>query len=221
MARVNEQLLGRINGKIGNLVFRNINGRTFVSRRPKKYNIKGTKESSKVKNGFKNLITFSSFVNSIPILHNLWGSKIIKGKRAYNKIFSHNKEHLKSAEINENFSITPQPVEFKIIIYNVNIEAGYVYLDFHSDYEPPSECFYHYVLVFYCLKQNKFVYQTGKLQNIEPGKRILINLPLEKQVVASLRSPGKMILFCAVIAADDSNFVLNWSNSKGTVYKQK
>lgn len=49
MAKVDEQLLGKITGKVGKFVFRNVGGKTFVSVRPGKYNVKARKNPHKLK----------------------------------------------------------------------------------------------------------------------------------------------------------------------------
>jgi hypothetical protein len=47
MARLKSQTLGVINGKVGNIVYRQVNGKTFASIRPTKYNVTNTENPLK------------------------------------------------------------------------------------------------------------------------------------------------------------------------------
>ncbi len=218
MARVNKQILGVINGKIGNFVFRNVNGKTFVSNRPLKYNVNGTEESTRVKKGFKNLIQFSSYINSIPILKEVWRSKSVKGKRAYNKIFSHNKSHVKSSEISEYLFIVPTVSSVQMSVYKVDIEQNYTYVDYKTNYKV-KDCIYNYVLVFYSKQKKRFIHQAGILDNMKPKKRMLLNIKLGKDVVKFISTRGRIIAYFAVVVQDQSGCVKTWSNTASEVYK--
>lgn len=217
MARVNKQLLGIINGKIGNLVFRNVNGKTFVSNRPLKYNITGTEESTRVKKGFKNLIQFSSYINSIPILKDVWKSKSVRGKRAYNKIFSHNKSHVKSHEISDSLFIVPPVGSVQMSVYNVEIEENYAYVDYQTNYKV-KDCIYNYVLVFYSKQKKRFIHQAGMLDNLKLHKRMLLNIKLGKDVVKFIGTRGRKIVYFAVVVQNQSGKVLTWSNTGSYIY---
>lgn len=218
MARVNKQILGVINGKIGNFVFRNVNGKTFVSNRPLKYNVTGTEESTRVKKGFKNLIQFSSYVNSIPILKEVWKSKSVRGKRAYNKIFSNNKSQVKSPEISEYLFIVPPVSTVQMFVYNVEIEQKYAYVDYQTNYKVKN-CIYNYVLVFYSKQKKRFIHQVDRLDNLKFHKRMLLNLKLGKDVVKFIGTRGRIIVYFAVVVQDQSGSILTWSNPASKVYK--
>ncbi|MCZ7604009.1 MAG: hypothetical protein M5R37_14190 [Melioribacteraceae bacterium] len=218
MARVDQQLLGVVNGKIGNLVFRRVNGKTFVSNRPQKYNITGTEESTLVKNGFKNLIMFSAYLNSIPLIKTVWGSKTIRGNRAYNKIFSHNKSHIKSVEISELFRIIPDPPDKQILIFKTEVEQNYAYIDFLTDYKAEN-CIYNYVLVFYSKHHNQFMHQLGEIEKPEIHQRTLLNIELNNDAINFINLSGKVIIYFGLIVQDQSGAILTWSTSNGQVYK--
>ena len=55
MAILNHNVLGKLSGKLGNLVFRQINGKTYVSNRPEKYNSTQSFKAANVRNGFKQI----------------------------------------------------------------------------------------------------------------------------------------------------------------------
>jgi hypothetical protein len=215
MAKVDEQLLGKITGKIGKFVFRNVGGKTFVSVRPEKYNVKGTKDSTQVKKGFKNLVSFASFINSIEMLKYVWANKSVKGKRAYNKIISHNKMFIKSETINEDLLILPQSPGHKLFIFSINFEGNHILLEYiydHNDY--PSKGITHKVVfVFYSTKEKTFSYQLDELESVELGKRTVASFPVNKENLKLISSSKEFIIYSGIVALSSSGEVISWSNS--------
>lgn len=215
MAKVDEQLLGKITGKVGKFVFRNVGGKTFVSVRPGKYNVKGTKDSTQVKNGFKNLVSFASFINSIELLKYVWAEKSVKGKRAYNKIISHNKKFIKSEMINENLLILPQSPGHKLFIFSINFDDNHILLEYindHNDY--PSKGITHKVVsVFYSTKEKAFSYQLDKLEAVELGKRTVASFPVKKENLKLVSSSKECIIYLGIVTLTNSDEIISWSNS--------
>lgn len=215
MAKVDEQLLGKITGKVGKFVFRNVGGKTFVSVRPEKYNVKGTKESTQVKKGFKNLVSFASFINSIEPLKYVWANKSVKGKRAYNKIISHNKKFIKSEMINENLLILPRSPSHKLFIFSINFEDNHLLLEYindHKDY-PSKGTTHKVVFVFYSTNKKTFSYQLDELEAVEIGKRTVASFPVNKENLELINSSKGCIIYSGIVALTNSGEIIGWSNS--------
>lgn len=219
MAKVSEQLLGVVNGKIGNLVYRKVGDKTFVSVRPSKYNVTGTVESTKVKNGFKNLVVFSSFINSIPLLHAVWSNKHVKGNRTYNKIFSHNKRFIKADKINQDYLILPAQDLAKHYIFDLKIEVDTILLHFIDDFEYDLnlELNYNAIFILYSEKKKQFTYQVNTLEPPELNTRTLVTLPIDKTNLLFLQNSPKCIIYGGIIVANNEGKILSWSNTKGIV----
>jgi hypothetical protein len=90
MARAYEGITGRISGKVGNKVYRVMNGKTFVSIRPEKYNASNTEAAVSNRTRFASVIKFAKYINSIPEFSALWKSAKIKGTTSFNRIVKHN-----------------------------------------------------------------------------------------------------------------------------------
>lgn len=218
MAKVDEQLLGKITGKVGKFVFRNVGGKTFVSVRPEKYNVKGTKDSTQVKTGFKNLVSFAAFINTIEPLKKVWAAKSVKGKRAYNKIISHNKKFIKSKTLNADLLILPHSPYRNLFIFSINFEDNHILLEFideHKDY-PPLEKTYQVVSIFYSTKKKVFAYQLNELEAVELGRRTVASFPLSKENLKLISSSKECIIYSGIVASTNSGEVISWSNSIGT-----
>lgn len=215
MAKLDEQLLGKVSGKLGNLVYRNINGKTFISVRPPKYNVTNTKESRKVKKGFKNLIAFASFVNKIPELKKVWSKREVKGVRAYNKIFSHNSSFVKAEFIDTFFKIIPDPRNDNHLLSKLNYEEGTLILELIDNTKPEAGKQKTYILVsiVYACKKNKFSFQTTELKEAMAGKTSLITVQLNKENLALLNKHNGINIYCGLVVLNPDESVSGWSNS--------
>jgi len=86
MALINLKGLGRISGRVGNVVFRYKNGKTYVSARPSHYNSPKTKEVTGRRLRFKITGQLARTLNKDELLKSLWG-KTSNKMSACNAIF--------------------------------------------------------------------------------------------------------------------------------------
>lgn len=224
MARLKSQTFGVINGKVGNVVYRQVNGKTFVSIRPDKYNVTDTEKSAKVKNGFKNLVKFSSYINSISILKAVWSDKRIqRGKRTYNKIFSHNKEFIKSDKINRNFDIVPNSKNGRVSIYNFTAEDNsYSFIfAFNWDSNDSTQFRFISVILIYDNKSNSFNYQADELIIEESLEKYNSFIELTEENSNLFHSSEDNVLFHTLIVLDENDSIIDWSNSLGLSSKSE
>ena len=218
MAQLKSQTFGVINGKVGNVVYRQVNGKTFASIRPDKYNVTNTEKSVKVKTGFKNLVKFSAYINSIPILKAVWfNKKIQRGKRTYNKIFSHNKRLIKSDNINKLFSIVPKRRNGNILIYNFTIAQNQFnfLLKLADKMDNYNDSKFVSVLVIYNIKKGQFTYQADELITEEVLDQYNVAIKFSDENYNSFNSNEESILFHTLVWLNDSDQIIDWSDSLG------
>lgn len=220
MARLKSQTLGVINGKIGNIVYRQVNGKTFASIRPTKYNVTNTEKSVKVKNGFKNLVRFSAFVNSIPILKAIWSNKKIqRGKRTYNKIFSQNKGYIKSEKITKYFTIVPEGSNGNLYVSNLTVKnnkCNFV-LNYRGDLETIFDYNFVIVIIIYNSKLDQYTYQSNEIILEEKLNQHYVSLDLTDECSKYFSTDEESILFYTVVQLDGEDRIINWSYSFGFV----
>jgi hypothetical protein len=107
MVKIINGILGIPEGKIGDYVFRIINGKPFASSRPKKYNASQS-ESAKANRGkFGITIQFAKYVNSIPELSQIWKLAKIKGSTSFNKLVKYNIKSINDGFLTTSNIITP------------------------------------------------------------------------------------------------------------------
>lgn len=86
MAEFNKQILGRVKGALGDITFRQRNGKTFLSTRPGSF-IPGSDNASIARREkFSLAVKLGKTINSIPILKSLWELSTPQGTAVFNHI---------------------------------------------------------------------------------------------------------------------------------------
>lgn len=115
MAKVIDQHLGALRGKIGPNVFRMRGPKSFVGQAPNRY--KKTKEVGAINNRmkFSILVDFASAINSNKTLKSLWKDSEYSGKSAYLKIISANYNQSGDNFMKLTAVITPEFTNFTVL----------------------------------------------------------------------------------------------------------
>lgn len=109
MARLDKKNLGNVKGKVGDLVFRNLFGNTYIASAPVKYTTPMDEVSVKNRNKFSFFQALSSAVGQIYWFKQIWKNSRIPGNIFNNKFFTANNK-LVTADYNIN-DILLIPVE--------------------------------------------------------------------------------------------------------------
>jgi hypothetical protein len=112
MGSLKNQVLGDLDGKVGNIVGRSRKGKYFVYAMPEEVKISNTPEAIKSRNIMKPLAKFASIVNSIPELKYFWVNSKIEAFDAFHKI----------EKVNFPFLIPERPTLNNTIIPDVFID---------------------------------------------------------------------------------------------------
>ncbi|MDR3598841.1 hypothetical protein [Clostridium sp.] len=107
MGSFNNQVLGDLGGKVGNIVGRRRKGKFFVYAMPTEVKISNSPEAIKSRNIMAPLAKFASIVNSIPELKYLWTNSKIEAFDAFHKIEKVNFPFLIPERPNINNTIIP------------------------------------------------------------------------------------------------------------------
>ncbi|MFA6599123.1 MAG: hypothetical protein WCS69_15465 [Ignavibacteriaceae bacterium] len=90
MAKINKQILGKVRGSLGDITFRQRNGKTFLSTRPGSFT-PGADEKSVARRGkFSLSIKLASSINSVPELRSIWDKIKTTGTLTFNHIMRTN-----------------------------------------------------------------------------------------------------------------------------------
>lgn len=213
MAEFGKNIFGDVNGKLGDFVFRKINGKTFVSLRPTKYKQTDSIKLKTVRTAFSILSTFSAYINSITELKKVWSLKQINGKRAYNKIYSHNSVFIKQIDNYSILNILPINNKFNLFFDNLSINNYQISFNIRClnlEWLIPNNNF-TFIIVGGNAIGRKYAHQISSLDvnDIMENKTVLFNL---NESIIKLEEID--ILFCGITISDDQNKILSWSNTK-------
>jgi len=209
MAKVSKNILGDIKGKAGGLVFRNINGKTFVSVRPEKYNQTKSKELLNAQSGFSKLTAFSSYVNSISELKNVWKLKQIKGTRAYNKIYSHNSKFIKENNNPEILTILPPNIP-NIFLGNFTIDKNIITLNISFTSSSLVAQDHIYKLIVISKNNINYSHQICIIENnsINNSRNITFELNHNITNIEEIEH-----FYCGIVIYDAKEEIIDWSNT--------
>jgi len=100
-------LLGRLSGKIGDVVFYQRGGTTFVKRRPSKRSTPYTELEKKQHSKFGFACKLSSKIGSIGEIKHFWKPERQNGRSSCNKIFKENYRLINKDTLEANIKLTP------------------------------------------------------------------------------------------------------------------
>jgi hypothetical protein len=100
MATINLKGMGRISGRVGNIVFRTRYGKTYISARPCSYNSPKTKEATGRRLRFKTTGKLASCINRDEMLKRIWTQKGLN-MTGYNAIFKNLYDYVSNDGVGE------------------------------------------------------------------------------------------------------------------------
>lgn len=107
MATLNKQVLGRVTGAVGDVVFRSKNGKNYVSSKPANVKVSNSQIAVAARSKFRISIKFAQAISSNHMLKALWYSVKPVNMSAANFIFRENYPHITQSGINNSVSLVP------------------------------------------------------------------------------------------------------------------
>lgn len=121
MARVKGQILGKVSGKIGDLIFKTTKSGGIVYKNKRIRKSSNSKAEKDNKNRFSVVLAFTNAIHDSMLLKRVWaGFRNIKGKRAYDKIHSFISTDSYSDFIGHFAKILPEGISCSITGFNHN-----------------------------------------------------------------------------------------------------
>jgi hypothetical protein len=217
MAIIKKNILGQVTGKIGNMVIRTVNGKSVASIRPANYNASQTPQAISNRKRFAVVVNFAKYINSIPLLSQVWYCAEVKSVSAFNKILKCNLKLSGDHHPSVNNIITPPgyPVEINNVVLNKNfIELGIIgNVGFAKQYEKISTVA---VIVFYDpIDQNKDPFKMGHTiqQLISANSSSSFNIEFKNDWLQLSEEYSQCNLYFAEVAESIETGKLFWSSS--------
>jgi hypothetical protein len=120
MARAVKQPLGGVRGRVGDVIYRYMNGKSFISVYNADVKISQTENSVANRSKFGTAIKFAKAVNSVDGLKIVWNNSTATGRSAYTKIFKENNQKAHPDFVSPLCSITPDGVGYKLDSFDLD-----------------------------------------------------------------------------------------------------
>lgn len=120
MGSLKKQVLGKVSGRVGDLVFRNRNLNNYIALRPIRFNTPMDDRAVARRNKFKSAGQLASAVNSIIPLKEQWAVKTTGNNTVFNRIMKSNYPTLVNLLPSEYTSIMPGK-GFPVVTQSVNL----------------------------------------------------------------------------------------------------
>jgi hypothetical protein len=205
MAGISKSVIGQISGQLDNLVFRTLNGKRFVSVRPKKYKVSSSASAVVGRENFASAVHLAKSIISEPGLKEIWSLSAIDGSTPYHRAIKLNMKPAGGGSLTIRNKITPGGLPLKLS--SASIAGGILYLSFNcpanANLKFPAE-------LFMC-----FSFEKGKKQVIPLS--VAIEIPSQNSkynLEVSLDGRIKKLL------AKDPEPILFIAMAGGTVYKK-
>ncbi len=123
--------IGRLSGKLGELVFRNYPGKTVVSKRPLSFKPGSDPASVNRRQRFKLTSFFAKSVKSFPVAYEMWAKKTRNKMSAYNCVFKHNYDAVEHNDISKYVRIFPDS-HFHVEPESIILTKDYLHVSFNA-----------------------------------------------------------------------------------------
>ncbi len=114
MALVNNSVLGEISGKIGNIVLRQVYGKTVAYERPPHYKAAKTPAARKTRNSFGSAVKLAKVLIADTKLNETWASAKIQGVNSNQRIIKQNIKLFDGRLLTTRNKITPEGLFLKV-----------------------------------------------------------------------------------------------------------
>ncbi len=199
MALVNNAILGEVSGKMGNKVFRRMNGKTFVSERPQNYKPAKTPEARKVRSSFGMSVLLAKKLITESELKEIWSAARIEGSNSYHRIIIHNSKQIYDGSLTARSKITPDGLFLSIDSAALENEVLHLVLNCpaENNLDFPASLF----LLYYSGKTNTpLVITRTEIQESNSGGIYELDINPAKSTVKALNEDPDAMLFTTIVS---------------------
>ncbi len=213
MALVQGSVIGEVKGKMGTKVFREMNGKTFVSDRPLHYKPTKSPAAKKVRSSFRTSVKLSQKLISSPALKEVWANAKIEGTDAYRKVIKHNRKSIYSGSLTERNIITPDGLFLKV--ESAGLQNEVIHLTLNCPAENKLVFPAKLSLLYYFGSQNNSLVLTDTAipESTEDGIYEL-DLKPAKSIIRLLNENPDAMLFVALVSGTAQKKKVYWTNTE-------
>ena len=208
MARIDKSVLGFVSGKLGEFVFRKMNGGKFVSLSPDKYKISQSAEAKTGRANFAATVKFAKFINSIPELKEIWSTARIEGTNSYHRIIKYNAKRVNSGKLTTANKIIPEGQILTISSISLK-EENQLELNIllpHDKINFPAELY-----LIFAFHKDVILKQNLIIEN--KAEEYTLNIPLNNIIISKLANFPNPLIYITILGEKINKEEIFWTSS--------
>ncbi len=212
MALVDRSVLGEVTGKMGNKVFRKMNGKTFVSERPLNYKQAKTLAARKVRNSFGMSVKLAKKLITDPKLKEVWAAAKIEGTNSYHRIIKYNCNLINEGSLTDRNNITPDGEFLKIDSASLQNQVLHLTLNCpdESNLVFPAKLS---ILYYFGKEKNPLVLTETTIPDSSAGGIYEMDIQPGKSIVRLLNESPDALLFTALVSETPRKKKAYWTST--------
>ena len=207
--------MGEPSGKIGNVVYRKRNGKIVVSAASSSFKTPQTLKAKTVRNNFSKGAKFSSYINSILSLREIWSLPHLKKRlSSFNRISAANIPLVIQGKLTPHNTITPDGFCLDIDSMSITDDELSVSFTFYDDSKInfPAKL---YALFAFNTDQNPFHLTTTEIKEPNSFKFYSCKTKLESCILFALKEDPRPLVYFALIGSSAVKGKTYWSETVG------
>lgn len=215
-------LLGTIRGRIGDLVFKQVNGKSYVAARPHPRSKSSYSDAERAKQKrFAMNTKLASAINKIDVLKPLWQKAANERMSTYNAISKANYSLVGNKEFIVSPKLTPDSIGYDISILSLNYSKGNISITFPfdtlgliQDFNIVNRVIVAGVIylrnpIDQCKDDFRFLSVTSDAVQVSEGNDIALSLELNDVNKQSIDSYSNAAFFFCLISLDKDEHIVN------------
>ena len=224
MAELNKTVLGKVRGSIGELTFRQRNGKNVIAMRPSSFVPGSDPASIARRERFKLTIKLAKGLNNIPFIKSMWNTVKPAELSAYNYIFKSNYQFVSPDDITANPLILPEygfNIDNPTGTFNASsIDITFDALGTSKGIDTLIETNAYLISVLFLKDPVNTNYENYQISIIESGlvpldleNPLTLNIAVQDSLLAFYNDYQEKKVFSVLITVDAENNVVNYSNT--------
>lgn len=211
MARLLNASLGKPSGKLGDNVFRIMNGKAFISLRPDHYRPTKSEKLKAARKNFAAATSFAKSVNSVPALKEIWLNAKVQGTISFNRIMKANRNFTANGSLTTSNKITPDGFSLNVSPISVQDDQLDITIGLKQD---TGVTFPLTLFLLFCFKNEKglILNQTAMIENPSQNNSYTFDLTLMDEIQNALAKDPSPLVFTAATGMPVKNKVY-WSST--------
>ena len=217
MAQMNKQILGKLKGTIGDVVFRQRKGKAFAYSRPGSFTPGDTPNAVNARDRFGLTVKFGSRVNALTYVKDIWKANVYGDGSAYNLIVKTNYPYVNPSGLTDLVTLVPG-YGFSVTTTSVTINAASVQaivdpIGNNTGIDPVAEPNIVMASVLYLnnptdplIASDAFISLLSAQQETDLASQLTFNIPLSSQETQLFNNyQDQKGFFCLVTLDVDNN----------------